>query len=821
MSKKRKKKKRNKSNKKHTQSPMDQISTAIDAAEWENAEKLLKKEIEKKNTAGCHYYLGHVYRCTSTFSNNRLDEALLQQEIALKLCEDKSKIGWIYYEIGKIYKDYHYDEQDNKKALEYFQKATACENTACDAYEQIGYLYTWEEVDKKIEIYKKGIEKFPNNKSCYLLCTKCLTYHKEDYHAAEYILISAIENKIESSAVYYNLGEIKIEQEMLDEAISYYKKIFDYEDANNLHAGISFVIALIYLKKESYNEAEKFLSQALNQRTDNKINNSIYFGLILCSKIAKKTEGMIDFFRKIDFCTNEQENFNFCGRKNFELGEESYPLDYGMVDIDYSNIIMKTIDSLEEIQDQFNKDLNHKFFLLKALLLEKNRNYEECILYLESALNESESGLLWDIYKSVFEHMVYDEKDNYKKGKALTQYYNLIKKSIQKFPVLGPVLSDTILTELVSALFETKKYKKIIEVCELYNHRDINSNLFKIAYSYNEAGNHTTAQLLYERDLEKSPESTAVLNNLANLYDNAGKIEEAIALYEKALAVDPDDKQVVNNLQIALNKKDELKQQKIQAQKEQEKQARIQQVATTHWPSLDYYKKKVLIVLNTIDGFDSFDELADLCKMDVRWIKSHYKKLIEFGMVIEDEERFEINPEIKPLIERENSHSVAINVIKSNKNINFKPIFNSKLEYNIYRLMIGLFPNHLVFPNMSLQTIFTYDRMKDVLDSEVFKFYLLTSVDICIISTANYLPILCYEVDSPYHDVPDQIARDKKKDEIFEAGGTPLIRLRPHGKPSDMEIREKIIKSIQEFGKSLDPLEKQNDMVLQLLKNID
>ena len=819
MAKKRRKKKKN--TKKKPPSSEDQIFAAIDANEWEKAETLIKKDIKKKPTKSLHYRLGYVYRCASNPENNKLDEALLQQETALKLSEHKNEDGWIYYEIGKIYGDYFYDKKDDKKALEYFQKAITCESTAYDVYIQIADLFSFDEIDKKIEIYKKGIEKFPNNKLYYLRCASCLSFHKKEHDEAETILLNAIENRIESAAVYDSLGEIKIKQGMFDEAMSYYKKIFDLEVTPNLHARINFILASIYLRDENYDAAESLLLKALNQVTDNEFNNSIYFGLILCTQNSGQPEKTIDYFRKLDFNSNKYGDFNFCGRGYMEFGLENFPLDYGMVHIDYRDIITKAVDSLEDIQDQFDKDLNQKFFLLKALLLEKDEKYEECLPYLETALNETDSGLLWDIYQNVFQHMLYDEEDEYKKGRALTQYFKLYKKTIQVFPVLGPILSGTIREEFVSALFDVKKYKQIIEICELYGHEDLNGILFEAAYSYGETEDHETAELLYEKYLEDFPESSAVLNNLANLYKRDGRIEEAIKFYEKAIEIDPDCKSAPYNLQLALNKKDEQTQQKIRAQKAQEKQARIQQVANTHWPSLDYYKKKVLMVLNSIDRFNSIDELADLCNMEVQWVKRHYRKLVELGMVIEDGKQFKINPKIKPLIERENSHSVTINVIRSDESINFKPIFNSKLEYNIYRLMIGLFPNHLVFPNMSLQSIFTYDRMKGILDSEVFKFYLLTSVDICIISTANYLPILCYEVDSPYHDEPDQITRDEKKNKIFETGGIPLIRLRPHGKPSDMEIREKIIKSTQELGKSLDPLERRNELIFQLLKNFD
>ena len=812
--------KKKKTSTKKPPSIMEQVKIAINADEWEQAEKLLIKEIDREPTEYKHYLLGYVYRRSSTSENNKLEKALINQRQALVLCDDKSRTGWVYYEIGKIYDDYKFENRNKEKALENFHAAVACEDTPYDAYLKISHLIDFDAIDERITILKLGFKRFPKNLECYLVCALLLSNRKGDHDEAETVLLKAIDNGIESDALYNSLGEIKIKQGKHDEAISYYKKILTLEDHDNLHARINFIIGSIHIKNEDYSDAEDYLLKALKQNSDDNFKNAINMGLILCSHVSDQPERMIEYFRNLDFGTNEFEDYSFCGRGYMALGVEEFFLDYGPAHHDYQDIIIKAVDSLEEIQDRFDKDLNYNFLLLKAIILENDQQYKKCLPYLEAALKISDSGMLWDIYQFVFEHMFYDEEGEYIKGQPLINYANLFKKTIKNFPVLTPILGKTRLNELVEELFEANKYKKIKEICDLYTHDDLDDILFEAAYSYNEIEDHETAKVLYESYMEKHGETSAVCNNLANLYKNDGRIDEAINLYNKAIELDPENEQAPANLQIALNKKDELKQQEIRAQKEQEKQLRIQQAAKAHWPSLDYFKKKVLMVLNNIDGFSDIDELADLCGMEVYYVKGHYRKLVERGMVIEDGNRFEINPEIKPLIERENSHAVAISIIRSDESINFKPIFNSKLEYKIYLHMISLFPNHLVFPNMSLQSIFSYDRMKGILDQDVFKYYLLTSVDICIVSTANYLPIVCYEVDSPYHDEPEQMARDEKKNKIFKTGGIPLIRLRPHGQPSDIEIKEKIAESTRQLGRSLDPTEKRNELFFQLLKNL-
>ena len=57
--------------------------------------------------------------------------------------------------------------------------------------------------------------------------------------------------------------------------------------------------------------------------------------------------------------------------------------------------------------------------------------------------------------------------------------------------------------------------------------------------------------------------------------------------------------------------------------------------------------------------------------------------------------------------------------------------------------------------------------MQEALSADLFKSYLITRVDFCVVSTANYLPIIAYEVDSPFHEASKQKERDEKKNKIY------------------------------------------------------
>ena len=121
-----------------------------------------------------------------------------------------------------------------------------------------------------------------------------------------------------------------------------------------------------------------------------------------------------------------------------------------------------------------------------------------------------------------------------------------------------------------------------------------------------------------------------------------------------------------------------------------------------------------------------------------------------------------------------------------------KPIFNSNNEFIWYQEFTTVFPNFFIMPNTSLQTIFKYDTMKVLLNPDDFNYYLKASVDICVISTQDFLPKFGFELDSKFHDAEKQIIRDERKNRIFVTANLPLIRVRKDGVSTREEIRNNI-----------------------------
>lgn len=233
------------------------------------------------------------------------------------------------------------------------------------------------------------------------------------------------------------------------------------------------------------------------------------------------------------------------------------------------------------------------------------------------------------------------------------------------------------------------------------------------------------------------------------------------------------------------------------------KRDQFERTAVSRWPSLTAPARKLLSVFATIKSYTGLGEVAEYAGMDLTWAGRHYEKLVELGMLLVTDKTFRVNPHIAPLLERESQHSVIGRIVRSQGTSAVKQVFNSQREFNIYQVLVQLCPNHLVFPNCSLQSVMSYERMKELVSDDDFGYYLRASVDIVVVSSTTYLPMLAIEVDSVWHDTERQQRNDDKKDRLFAAAGVPFMRLRPVGSPSEHTIRAQVAEHVDELVRSL------------------
>jgi len=233
------------------------------------------------------------------------------------------------------------------------------------------------------------------------------------------------------------------------------------------------------------------------------------------------------------------------------------------------------------------------------------------------------------------------------------------------------------------------------------------------------------------------------------------------------------------------------------------KRDQFERTAVSRWPSLTAPARKLLSVFASIKSYNGLAEVAEYAGMDLTWAGRHYDKLVELGMLLVTDKTFRINPHIAPLLERESQHAVIGRIVRSQGTSAVKQVFNSQREFTIYQVLVQLCPNHLVFPNCSLQSVMSYERMKELVSEDDFGYYLRASVDIVVVSSTTYLPMLAIEVDSVWHDTERQQRNDDKKDRLFAAAGVPFMRLRPVGSPSENTIRAQVAEHVDELVRSL------------------
>ena len=377
-------------------------------------------------------------------------------------------------------------------------------------------------------------------------------------------------------------------------------------------------------------------------------------------------------------------------------------------------------------------------------------------------------------------------------------------------------------------LAEGQMTQEIIEVTRILTTRlpdQTRSELWDYAYyAHNLSHLAAEAEQAYKRYLEGGAHVGA-FHNLALLLEGGGRLEDALAYAEQALALQPGKEDTLSLKERLVRGIEQCKQHALRQQEQAEQRQRqlenLLRTAPERWAKVDYHKRRILGTLAALNSFEGFGELANLVDMEERVLKGHWGKLVEQGMVTEGEDGPQVNPHILDLVKRESAHAVIIRIAYTSSEMMTKPIFNSQQEYKIYRILLELFPNQLVFPNMALQAIFPYKRMKTVLSNEIFGYYLMASVDFCVTLTSTYLPLVAFEVDSDYHDNQEQKVKDERKDQIFTTGGIALIHLRAFGQPSPQAMRNDIMEGVRTWLRQWRATPRQKGWAIDLERELD
>lgn len=321
---------------------------------------------------------------------------------------------------------------------------------------------------------------------------------------------------------------------------------------------------------------------------------------------------------------------------------------------------------------------------------------------------------------------------------------------------------------------------------------------FRLAYLEQLAGDSDNALRYYLYDLEQRDSPLlSVIQNVEALLTHVVDIDQAQGLVDTLAEFSKGHRHRSTVAQFTQQARAHLS---LLKDKDQ-----FERTAVNRWPTLTAQARQLLTVLENINTYSNLKQLGECANMDEMWVRRHLQKLKDTGMVFDTETGYRINPHIQPLLKQESQHSVVGKIIRANGTTAVKQVFNSGREFSIYQILVQLCPNHLVFPNCALQSIMTYERMKELVDDDVFGYYLRASVDVVVVSSTTYLPMLAIEVDSVWHDTERQQKNDTKKDLLFATAGIPFLRLRPVGSPSAGVIRGQVAEHLDELVRAIRP----------------
>jgi len=104
-------------------------------------------------------------------------------------------------------------------------------------------------------------------------------------------------------------------------------------------------------------------------------------------------------------------------------------------------------------------------------------------------------------------------------------------------------------------------------------------------------------------------------------------------------------------------------------------------------------------------------------------------------------------------------------------------IFKSPQEKDVYTAAAVVFEESKLLPNAALSTFINNNVLSRLTKSEGW-YFLSTTVDLVIVDSHTFLPTHFIEIDSSFHDEPEQKRKDKLKNKLITEAGFKLIRIR-------------------------------------------
>lgn len=112
-----------------------------------------------------------------------------------------------------------------------------------------------------------------------------------------------------------------------------------------------------------------------------------------------------------------------------------------------------------------------------------------------------------------------------------------------------------------------------------------------------------------------------------------------------------------------------------------------------------------------------------------------------------------------------------------------RSVFRSPQERTFLRALSLRFPGLLALPNYPLDQIVALDRV-DMIDAKTLRYGKNCRLDAVLIIPDEGDPVAVFELDSSWHDLPENARRDAMKNSLIAATGLPFFRLRAESSES-------------------------------------
>ena len=754
----------------------------------------------------------------------------------------KTSSGYYWLAIAMSQEAEHPPENVRGDVVGLLEKAIALPDCRPEAYLWFNNLQDWgfDATPDQIRVLRSGLACHPNSREIRLALVSRLLFDREDYDSAASTLQPILVGEKSMAERLWYCFEIEQRRGHLDQAISALNSLQSGHNDSSSGPGLFQIKGELLLQLCNPQKALACFEAELSKQ-DVEARIMAHMGCALAHfQMNNLPLAFENIRRSIDVWGAEYDIDSFLpGYVNIPIDGKHYEYNFTtycdviqiLEKINSSHEAVELLEHLRYLVDRFERGRHNSIAHLHKL----KETLGLPIVDYDMSLHYANKG---DSTKAI-DHYLFSATSYYKRTKkaipndVLADCARVQPGQQERARIHAAIITciktnqDTAFIKEVIAplykdfwrdlLFNDQMFHEVLELANFFcdTLADGGCPMFDKAFALNKLGKVEEAEKTYRELIALQPDNAAALHNLSIIVAGRDDIDEAAELSQRAASLLPSNP-------LMTNQHDSLNTQIAACREEEKRQEDFLSTARERWPELDCYKKKILSTLNIIGECDDLHKLEQFSGTGEKYFKGNWQKLVKSGMVIQNSNgKFCVNKHIVDLVTRERSHSVAVTIIRADNSIAFKPIFNSRLEYTIYNILIGLFPNHLVFPNMSLQTIFQYERMKEILDSDKFQYYLMSQVDFCITSTAHYCPIIAFEVDSPYHDLSDQQQRDEKKNEIFRLGGVPLLRLRAHGQPGEGGIRQEIVEVIKQLGQRLTETNRKVDGLMNLTLEID